>query len=85
MPDTLGTAVTGPSSVETPADDFTGDWLIDGTGASAKLYRTDDDHLVLSNGIVARNFTLAPTGPRWDSIFCPGTNPSSGRYGRRLR
>ena len=41
---------------------FTGDWLIDGTGAKANLYRTDDNHLVLSNGIVARTFTLAPNG-----------------------
>ena len=41
---------------------FAGDWLIDGTGSSARVYRTGDDHLVLSNGIVARTFTLSPNG-----------------------
>lgn len=41
---------------------FTGDWLIDGTGAKASLYRTDDGHLVLSNGIVSRTFTVTPNG-----------------------
>ncbi|MRR24108.1 hypothetical protein EG830_14150, partial [bacterium] len=41
---------------------FSGDWLIDGKGSSARLYRTADDHLVLSNGIVARTFSVNPNG-----------------------
>ncbi|MBE0676010.1 MAG: alpha-galactosidase, partial [Bacteroidales bacterium] len=41
---------------------FAGDWLIDGTGAKANLYRTDDNHLVISNGIVARTFAVTPNG-----------------------
>ena len=47
---------------DSQAGTFAGDWLIDGTGSSARVYRTDDDHLVLSNGIVARTFALSPNG-----------------------
>jgi len=41
---------------------FRSDWLIDGTGASASVYTTDDGFLVLSNGIVSRTFSLTPDG-----------------------
>ncbi len=47
---------------ETSQHTFTGDWLTGGTGAKAKLYQTQDSRLVLSNGIVARIFTLSPNG-----------------------
>ena len=41
---------------------FKGDWLIDPSGANTQLYRTAGGKLVLSNGLVARTFTLQPNG-----------------------
>jgi len=38
------------------------DWLVDSLDAKAKLYKTGDGKLVLSNGLVSRTFTTTPNG-----------------------
>ena len=38
------------------------DWLVNKPDQKAKIYKNDEGHLVLSNGLVARTFTLAPNG-----------------------
>ncbi|HML69900.1 MAG TPA: hypothetical protein PKA78_00885 [Macellibacteroides fermentans] len=38
----------------------TDDWMVSAGKMNAALYRTNDGHLVLSNGIVSRTFTLKP-------------------------
>ncbi|TFG90401.1 MAG: hypothetical protein E4H16_01860, partial [Candidatus Atribacteria bacterium] len=52
---------------------FSCDWLIDGTGSIANLYRTDDNHLVFSNGIVARTFAVTPNGATVGLDLLPGS------------
>lgn len=37
-----------------------GDWLVDPIVANTGLYQTEEGHLVLSNGLVSRTFTLQP-------------------------
>ncbi|AWW33261.1 alpha-galactosidase [Echinicola strongylocentroti] len=46
--------------VELPIDQPSYDWLIDNSKAKAQVYRNGKDHLVLSNGLIARTFTLVP-------------------------
>lgn len=38
------------------------DWLLDSGQKEARLYQTEDGHLVLSNGLVSRTFTVEPNG-----------------------
>ncbi len=38
------------------------DWLVERTGTRAALYRDAEGHLVFSNGLVARTFTVDPDG-----------------------
>lgn len=39
-----------------------GDWLKDPIDAKARLYKDGDGHLVLSNGLVSRTFSVTPNG-----------------------
>ena len=38
------------------------DWLVEKTGTHARLYRDKEGHLVFSNGLIARTFSVDPDG-----------------------
>jgi hypothetical protein len=39
-----------------------GDWLVSKTGSQSAIYRTQDNKIVFSNGLVSRTFSLFPNG-----------------------
>lgn len=63
----VSTILTGTAQEKLPLFDkekstIQNDWLIDHLDAKTKLLQTPEGHLVLSNGIVSRTFTLHPNG-----------------------
>ncbi len=60
------------------------DWLIEKTGTLAQLYRDTSGHLVFTNGLIARTFTVQPDGATigfenlvTDESFLRGVRPEA--------